>query len=114
MNLEESVELVKRALAVDPDNGYYLDSLGWAYYKMGRLEEARGELEKASGLAPRDPTILDHLGDVYRDLGKLPLAVVQWRRSLEIEAGQDAVRLKLEKALAEHPEAGTVAPETVQ
>jgi tetratricopeptide (TPR) repeat protein len=106
VNLEESVDLVKRALAIDPENGYFLDSLGWAYYKQGRLTEAKRELEKAIGRSPKDPVILDHLGDVHRDLGDFPLAVKRWRQSLEIDAGQVELQRKIEGILAVHPSAG--------
>jgi tetratricopeptide (TPR) repeat protein len=81
--LPEATDLVKRALAEDPQNGAYLDSLGWAYYKQGRLPEAEEALRKAVDHERNDPTILDHLGDVYFKRGKIDLAVAQWQRALE-------------------------------
>jgi tetratricopeptide (TPR) repeat protein len=83
VRLGEATELVKRALAEDPQNGAYLDSLGWAYYKQERLPEAEEALRKAAERERDDPTILEHLGDVYFKSGKVDLAVTQWQRALE-------------------------------
>ncbi|MFQ5816970.1 MAG: tetratricopeptide repeat protein [Terriglobia bacterium] len=81
VELEESVELVKRALALDPYNGAYLDSLGWAYYRLGKLDLAEDYLRKAVARTRRDPTIHDHLGDLYEHTGRLELAQIHWERA---------------------------------
>src|SRR5437899_10010859 len=65
MQLEEAVALIQRALAVKPQNGYYLDSLAWAYYKMGRFQEALAEMKRAVAVVPDDPVFLEHLGDFF-------------------------------------------------
>src|SRR5439155_1138796 len=65
MRLEEAVALIQRALAVKPQNGYYLDSLAWAYYKMGRFQEALAEMKRAVAVVPDDPVFLEHLGDIF-------------------------------------------------
>jgi tetratricopeptide (TPR) repeat protein len=83
VRLEHALDLVRRALEIDPWNGAYLDSLGWVYYRMGRYEEAREPLERAAREHPKDPTVLDHLGDVYSRLGRGEEAVSMWRRALE-------------------------------
>ncbi|HEV2846518.1 MAG TPA: tetratricopeptide repeat protein, partial [Thermoanaerobaculia bacterium] len=70
VHLEEALELVNRAVALDPDNGSYVDSLGWIYYRMGRPEQAREHLERAVRLDPEDATLQEHLGDVYVALGQ--------------------------------------------
>jgi tetratricopeptide (TPR) repeat protein len=80
--LPEATDLIKRALAEDPDNGSYLDSLGWAYYKQDKLAEAEDSLRQAAAKVHNDPTILEHLGDVYFKRGKLDLAAAQWDRAL--------------------------------
>ncbi|MFQ5926386.1 MAG: tetratricopeptide repeat protein [Terriglobia bacterium] len=82
VNLEESVALVQRALAIDPYNGAYLDSLGWAYYRLEKFDLAEEYLRKAVERVSRDPTIHDHLGDLYEKLGRLDLAETHWKRSL--------------------------------
>ena len=96
-NLDEALALVQRALAVDPWNGAYLDSLGWVYVRMGRYGEARQPLEQAARTFPHDPTVLDHLGDLYRSLGERELAVAAWTRAIDAGAADaPAVRAKIE------------------
>jgi len=83
--LEEAVALIQRALAVKPQNGYYLDSLAWAYYKMGRFQEALAEMKRAVAVVPDDPVFLEHLGDIFltQNLGGEAREV--WLRSLELD-----------------------------
>jgi tetratricopeptide (TPR) repeat protein len=97
INLEEALTLVSRAVALDPDNGAYVDSLGWAYYRLGRPEQARGYLERAARLEPEDATLQEHLGDVYVALGQTERARQAYQRALEL-AGDNAeqVRRKLD------------------
>lgn len=83
MKLEESVELIQRALEIDPYNGAYLDSLGWAYFKLEQLDKAEEYLLRARERLSRDPTIHDHLGDVYYQTGRLRLAEKAWERARE-------------------------------
>jgi tetratricopeptide (TPR) repeat protein len=95
-NLEEALALVERAVALDPSNGAYIDSLGWANYRLGRFPEARKHLEQAVALLPDDATVLEHLGDVYAALGERALAEQTYRRALDLKAGNaDEVRRKL-------------------
>src|SRR5580700_5526812 len=82
IRLEEAADLIKRALADDPNNAAYQDSLGWAYFKQNKLDEAEGLLRKAATRESHDPTILSHLGDVYAKMGKDSLAEAQWQKSL--------------------------------
>src|SRR3569832_404070 len=82
-HLEEALQFVRRAVALDPQNGAYLDSLGWAYFKMGKMELAEENLRKAADRMASDPTVHDHLGDLYQHTGRLQQAVMQWERSLE-------------------------------
>ena len=62
-NFDEALDLIKRAVAAQPESGYIVDSLGWAYYRLGRFEEAVAPLERAAALLPTDPIVNDHLGD---------------------------------------------------
>lgn len=100
-NLARALELVQRAVALDPDNGAYVDSLGWAYYRMGNFVEAREKLERAVELVPEDPVIFDHLGDVYAALGDTRKAAELYRRALTMADGGDldpvTVRRKLDE-----------------
>ena len=67
VRLDEAQKLISKAVELDPQNGPYLDSLGWVYYRQNRLEEAAGYLQKAlqKSSTSNDPTVHDHLGDVY-------------------------------------------------
>jgi len=81
--LEEALSLIRRAVALDPQNGAYLDSLGWVQFKMGKYDLAEASLHKAVDRMDNDPTVHEHLGDVYQKTNRLKLAVTQWERSLE-------------------------------
>jgi tetratricopeptide (TPR) repeat protein len=83
IRLEEATDLIKRALADDPSNAAFQDSLGWAYYKQNLLDQAEGLLRQAVIREGHDPTILSHLGDVYAKMGKDSLAEAQWQKSLD-------------------------------
>jgi tetratricopeptide (TPR) repeat protein len=80
--LEEAVSLIQRALAEEPHNGAYLDSLGWAYYKLGRYHDAEEQLRRAAERSSNDPTIREHLGDAYAKLGRFEEAHQQWDKAL--------------------------------
>ena len=88
--LTEALELIRKALDSEPGNGAYLDSLGWVYYRMDRLDEAAEYLEKAVEKVSRDPVVHDHLGDVYSGQGKLKDAINHWRISLKEWAASSA------------------------
>jgi tetratricopeptide (TPR) repeat protein len=82
VRLDEAYEMIKKAVDMEPDNGAYLDSLGWVYYRQGKLDQAEGLLQQAIQRQP-DPTVHDHLGDVYLKEGKIREAIVQWQASLK-------------------------------
>jgi len=83
VRLDESVKYIQKALQLEPNNGAYLDSLGWAYYKMERFDLAEGPLEKAVRLTNGDPTVQEHLGRLYVRLGKKAEAEQQWEQALK-------------------------------
>jgi tetratricopeptide (TPR) repeat protein len=93
--LDESVSLVQRALALDPGNPAYLDSLGWAYYKQNRFELAEKPLKEAAAKLPDVSVIQDHLGDVLNKRGQYQDAIDAWQRALDGD-GDDVVRSELE------------------
>jgi tetratricopeptide (TPR) repeat protein len=106
LRLDEAVKLVERALEEDPNNGAYLDSLGWAYFKQNRFDLAEQFLNRAAERTGNDPTIHDHLGDVYLKTGRPEMAakawersLAEWRRALPSEFEADKVA-ELEKKLA--------------
>ena len=103
--VEEAIGYIRRAVALDPQNGAYLDSLGWAYYKLGKYDLAEENLRRASERISTDPTVHQHLGELYQRTGRLKLAASHYERSLEewnktipAEVDQDEVA-KLTKEL---------------
>ncbi len=96
LKLEEAEGLIQKAMVQEPDNGAYLDSMGWVHYRLGRLEEARHELERAVRLSGGDPVVREHLGDVYKDLRLIELAREQYRMSLASDRSNTRVRTKLD------------------
>jgi tetratricopeptide (TPR) repeat protein len=85
VNLDEGMRMIRRAVEQRPDDGYIIDSLGWAYYRLGNYEEAVKHLERAVELKPQDPTINDHLGDVYWRVGRHQEAKFQWSHARDLE-----------------------------
>jgi tetratricopeptide (TPR) repeat protein len=108
VKLDEALSLIKKAMELEPASGAYLDSLGWAYYRMGKYDLAEDSLLKASQKIGTDPTVQDHLGDLYQKTGRLKLAAAHWERALNewnktiaAEVDQDdvaKVQKKLESA----------------
>src|SRR5437660_1122117 len=108
VRLDEALGYIKKAVELEPANGAYLDSLGWAYFKLGKYDLAEENLNKGIQHTPNDPTVQDHLGDVYQKTGRLRLAAAHWERALqewnrtipaEMEASEMAkVQKKLESA----------------
>lgn len=85
IKIEEAVSLIQRAVTLKPDNGYYVDSLGWAFFKMGRLDEALVEMKRAVSLVKDDPVIYEHLGEVFLKHNYVPEAREAWLHSLELD-----------------------------
>ena len=82
VRLEEALGYVKKAIQLDPQNGAYLDSLGWAYFKLGNYELAEENLRRAIDRTQNDPTVLDHYGDLLQKTERLKLATGYWERAL--------------------------------
>lgn len=94
-NLDEALDMIERAVAARPNDGYITDSLAWVYYRLGRYEDAVEPMERASLLEPVDPIVTDHLGDIYWAVGRKLEARFQWRRALSYEPEEkDAVRIR--------------------
>jgi tetratricopeptide (TPR) repeat protein len=84
-NLEEGMNMIRRAVEQRPDDGYIVDSLGWANFRIGNYPEAVKELERAVELKPDDPTINDHLGDAYWRVGRVLEAHFQWAHAKDLK-----------------------------
>ncbi|PWU08398.1 MAG: hypothetical protein C5B51_07905 [Terriglobia bacterium] len=83
LKLDEAARLIEKALEIEPGNGAYLDSLGWAYYQQGRLTEAEPPLLQAIEKIGDDPTVHDHLADLYLKMGKTKEAIAQWQMAIK-------------------------------
>jgi len=81
--VEEALGYIRRAVALDPQNGAYLDSLGWAYFRLGNYDLAEENLRRASERIGNDPTVHEHLGELYQKTGRLKLAAANFERALE-------------------------------
>ena len=96
-NLDEAVRLIQKALKKSPANGAYLDSLGWAYFKQGKLNDALKQLEKAVIYMPDSVEVQDHLGEVYLKKGLKKEAVAAWQKAIQLSPGNAAILEKLKK-----------------
>jgi tetratricopeptide (TPR) repeat protein len=103
MNLEEGLDLIRKAVDLRPSDGYIVDSLGWAYYRLGRFEEAVIELERAVSLKPDDPVLNDHLGDAYWRVGRKLEATFQWSHARDMEPEADVLSSVQKKLTAGLP-----------
>ncbi len=100
--LKRGLKMIEKAVALRPEDGYIVDSLGWAHYKLGDYASAISYLEKALELVPDDPTINDHLGDAYWKSGRTVEARYQWRQALAFKPDKEDVKpieVKLESGL---------------
>jgi tetratricopeptide (TPR) repeat protein len=106
INLDEAFRMLRRAVDLKGRDGYIVDSLGWAYYRLGRYDEAVAELEKAIDLKPSDPVINDHLGDAYWRVGRKLEAQFQWNHARDLGPDPDdlpRILDKIKNGLAEKP-----------
>ncbi|WP_108462037.1 tetratricopeptide repeat protein [Devosia naphthalenivorans] len=108
MHLEEALGMIEKAVAASPQDGYIVDSLGWAFYKLGRIDEAVKTLEQAVLMMPTDPEINDHLGDAYWKAGRQLEARFQWN----IASSVDTVGTVKERAAPKLAEGLTKENET--
>ncbi len=112
MRLPEALKMIRKAVDQEPWNGAYLDSLGWVYFKMGEYELAEDNLRQAVARNQTDPTVHEHMGDLYEKTGRIRQAAEQWQLSIsefakvsptDVEPGDvakvqkklDAARIKL-------------------
>jgi tetratricopeptide (TPR) repeat protein len=102
MHLEEGGEMIKKALELVPDNGAFLDSLGWYYFKKGDAEKALVELLRAANaMTEEDATVFDHIGDTYQKLGKTEEALNYWEKALALDAENKKIAEKIEAVKAQ-------------
>ncbi|MDE1933001.1 tetratricopeptide repeat protein [Bradyrhizobium sp.] len=112
VNLDEAMKMIKRAVEQRPDDGYIVDSLGWAYYRTGNYDEAVKNLERAVDLKPEDPTINDHLGDAYWRVGRKLEAKFQWAHARDLKPEPEElpkIEAKIEHGLSDDPSPAAAA-----
>ena len=112
INLDEAMQMIKRAVDQRPDDGYIVDSLGWAYYRIGNYEEAVKHLERAIDLKPEDPTINDHLGDAYWRVGRKLEARFQWTHARDLKPEPEElpkIEAKIANGLPDEPAPSSAA-----
>ncbi len=101
-NLDQALNMIKTAVDLRPNDGYIVDSLGWAYFKLGRYDEAVTQLERAVELKPEDSVINDHLGDAFWRVGRKLEATFQWRHAKDLGPDpeeRDKIVKKLESGM---------------
>jgi tetratricopeptide (TPR) repeat protein len=106
LNLNEAIGMVRKAVELKPNDGYIVDSLGWAHFRLGEYEEAVKQLERAVELKPADPVIADHLGDAYWRIGRQLEARFQWQHAKDNKPEpEDLARIekKLKEGLPDEP-----------
>jgi tetratricopeptide (TPR) repeat protein len=113
-NLDEALGMVREAVALEPTDGYIIDSLGWAYYRLGRYDEAVETLETAIELKPADSTINDHLGDAYWMVGRRLEAQFQWNHARDGEPEPEQLEAILAKLRDGLPEPTAVGPDRAE
>ncbi len=97
MHIDESFVMLKKAVELQPRDGYIIDSLGWAYYRLGKYEDAVRELERAVDIKPADPVLNDHLGDAYWKAGRVNEARFQWNHARDLKPEADDLEKILKK-----------------
>ncbi|MBT5434615.1 MAG: tetratricopeptide repeat protein [Rhodospirillaceae bacterium] len=105
-NLDEALNMIERAVNQRPTDGFIIDSLGWAYYRLGRYEEAVAQLERAVEYEPGDAVINDHLGDAFWQVGRHAEARFQWRRAVSLSGDDAALTATIQSKLQSGLERG--------
>lgn len=106
IHLDKALEYIKKANEIKPNNAYIIDSLGWVYYRLGKLHKAAAALERSLSLLPADPQIYEHLGDVYNALGKSQKAIDMYQKgydSFTSEEKKATIREKIDKITRNQP-----------
>jgi len=107
LHLDEGMKMIRKAVEQRPDDGYIVDSLGWAYYRLGNYDEAVKHLERAIEIRPEDPTINDHLGDAYWRVGRQLEARFQWAHARDLKPEPEElpkILKKIKEGLVDDPQ----------
>ncbi|MFA7229291.1 MAG: hypothetical protein WC061_09670 [Melioribacteraceae bacterium] len=96
-SLDEALKMAKKAIASEPGNSSYLDTIGWIYFRLGDFKNAKKHIEEATKIEDKNATLVDHLGDVYFKLGNRVKAVELWKKAFEFDSTKIEIRNKIEK-----------------
>ena len=99
--LELALDLIKQALEIDPNNGYFLDTLGWVEDKRNNFNSAVYFLEKSVSILPRSAEVIDHLGDCYFMLNRKKEAIFEWNKALKYETNTNIIK-KIKEKIRQH------------
>ncbi len=94
--LDDALEMVNKALETDPENGAFLDTIGWVYYKLGDYDKALEYIKKSAAIRGGSAEVLEHLGDVYEKLGQMDLAIENWKKAMELDPDRESLTTKLQ------------------
>lgn len=97
ISLQEALSMAKKAVASEPENSSYLDTIGWIYYRLGEYKKAGTYIEDAIKIEENNATLIDHLGDVYFRLGNKTKALQLWKKAFEIDSTKSEIKNKIEK-----------------
>jgi Flp pilus assembly protein TadD len=95
IRLDEALEMSRKAIETEPENGAFLDTMGWIFFRLGEYEKALPLIEKAYGMRSDSPEVIEHLGDVYDKLGRKEDAARMWEKALEYRKGNPGLLKKL-------------------
>lgn len=94
-NLDKALEMAKIAVSNEPENSSFLDTIGWVYFKLGKLDEALANVKKAVEKDQENAEILDHLGDIYHKKGEIEEALIYWQKALENDKDNEKIKEKI-------------------
>ncbi len=100
-DLDFALSLIKKALNLDPDNGYFLDTIGWVEFKRKNYKKATFYLEKSTSILPKSSEVLDHLGDSYLMLGRKNEAIFEWKKAIKYEKNKNIIKI-IKKKLSKY------------
>ena len=96
VNLDEALGLINRALALRPDSAYFIDSLAWVYFRLGRTREALAEIKRAVAITNNDPVLYEHMGDIEKALGNREEALSAWRSAIKYDDEENSVTSRVQ------------------
>ena len=99
INLDKALDYIQRAIELKPDNGYIRDSLGWVYYRLGKIDQAIKELEEAVKLSPDDAAIREHLGDVYLESGRVQEALQTYKKAVKLSVEDEKEKKRIQEKI---------------